>query len=65
MNIDFQNGIVKYNGFEGVFDSIEQIDDNFAHLTIGGITLGVTPSDTTINEIGYDTIEEFIAAFND
>jgi hypothetical protein len=65
MNIDFQDGIVKYNGFEGVFDSIEQVDDNFAHIIIGGIPLGLTISDTTINGVSYDTVSEFIAAFND
>jgi len=64
MNIEFQNNIVKVNGFEGEFESIDFVDDNFVHLTVSGVTLGITPSDTTINEIAYNSAIEFIEVFN-
>ncbi len=64
MNLEFENNIVKVNGFEGFFDLIELVDDDFVHITIGGMVLGITPSDTTINNVAYASTELFIDAIN-
>jgi hypothetical protein len=63
INILFQDNQVSVNDFNGVFESIEFVDDNFVHLTIEGLTIGITPSDTTINGIAYNSAIEFIEVF--
>ena len=66
MNITLENGVITIDkDLTGLFESVEQIDDNFVHISIGGMVVGITPSDTTINGVSYDTVSEFIAAFND
>jgi hypothetical protein len=64
MNIQIENNILKVNGFEGYFDLIELVDDDFVHITIGGMVLGITPSDTTINNESFESTELFIDAIN-
>ena len=64
INIEIENNIVKYNGFEGYFDSTEYVDDKFFHIIIGGIPLGVTIKDTTLNNQSYASTELFIDAIN-
>lgn len=64
MNIEFENNIVKVNGFEGYFDAVEIVDDNFVHITVGGMVLGITPSDTTINNESFESVELFADKLN-
>jgi hypothetical protein len=64
MNIQIENNIVKVNGFEGYFDSVEIVDDNFVHITVGGMVLGITPSDTTINNESFESVELFADKLN-
>jgi hypothetical protein len=64
MNIEFENNILKVNGFEGYFDAVEIVDDNFVHITVGGMVLGITPSDTTINNESFESVELFADKLN-
>jgi hypothetical protein len=64
MNIEFENKILKVNGFEGYFDSVEIVDDDFVHITVGGMVLGITPSDTTINNESFESAELFADKLN-
>lgn len=64
MNIEFENNILKVNGFEGYFDAVEIVDDNFVHITVGGMVLGITPSDTTINNETFESVELFADKLN-
>lgn len=62
IDIQVNNGIAEVNDFEGSFDSVEYVDDNFVHLTISDTTFGITPSNTTINGVHYASVELFINA---
>lgn len=64
INLNFVNNIIEVNGYEGYFESVEIIDSDFIHLTLGGFTIGITPSDTTINSETFESVEAFADKLN-
>jgi len=62
MNIQLNNGIAEVNGYEGHIESADIVDSDFIHLTLSGTTIGITPSETTINFVHYASVELFINA---
>jgi hypothetical protein len=53
INIEVTNGIASFTSdlisLSGKITFTEIVDDDFVHITIGGSTIGFTPSDTNIN----------------
>lgn len=64
INLNFVNNIIEVNGYEGYFESVEIVDSDFIHLTLGGFTIGITPSDTTINNESFESVEAFADKLN-
>jgi hypothetical protein len=64
MNIQVNNGIAEVNGYEGHIESADVVDSDFIHLTLSGITLGITPSETTINNEYFESVESFADKLN-
>lgn len=64
INIQVENGVASINGYEGYIVEAEIVDSDFIHLTLGGITIGITPSDTTINNESFESVEAFADKLN-
>ena len=64
-NISVVESVFKVNDFEGELSEIERIDDDFIHIVLSGIAVGITPSATTINDTLYESTDLFITALNE
>jgi len=62
--ITYSNGIINYRGYDYTFKSIEKIDDNCIHISMGEGVYAFLSNNTTINGLSYTGSDDIINLFN-